>query len=395
MSIRKPDALLGEYSPERFLRDYWQQRPLLIRNAWPGFSSPISPEELAGLACEEGVTSRLVLEKGGAYPWEMRFGPFAEDEFTSLPETHWSLLVQEVDRLIPEVADVLQPFRFLPNWRIDDVQISYAPAHGNVGAHVDSYDVFLLQAEGSRRWQISHEPLGEDEEAFVEDADVRILKEFSPDEEWVVEPGDLLYLPPRVPHYGVALERCMTYSIGFRAPSQAELLQAAGASTEDLIPQDARYQDPAPPPRSHAGEITAAEREELRTLLRTALASDERLDKWLGTYLTRPTRGSAPPLPEERVLPSHIVNAVRNGGRIRRSAVAHFSHISHDDGRVTLFVCGRSYDLTGEAAEMARVLTSADRLDSESLGPFLDRGQLVLFLVDLANEGYLYLDQSE
>ena len=394
MTPPAPEVLLGDLTPEAFLRDYWQQQPLLIRNAWPDFASPLSPEELAGLACEEGSTARLVLEEGGAYPWEMRFGPFAVEEFTSLPPTHWSLLVQEVDRLVPAVADVLEPFRFVPNWRIDDVQISYAPAHGNVGAHVDSYDVFLLQAEGRRRWQISYDPIPEAEEAFVPDADVRILQEFTPEATWVVEPGDLLYLPPRVPHYGVALNDCMTYSIGFRAPSRTELLQAAGGAADALVAADVRYADPAPPARTHTGEITADERAALRTLLREALRDDATLDHWLGRYLTQPTRGARPPLPEERIKPSDIRRVVQQGGRLRRSAIAHFAHLTHGEGQVTLFVCGRAYTLSGAAAQLAVTLTSSPRLDGAALAPFLDDGPLLLLLAELANEGYLYLSDD-
>jgi 50S ribosomal protein L16 3-hydroxylase len=203
MSI--PETLLGDLTPEAFLRDYWQKKPLLIRGALPDFVTPVAPDELAGLACEDDVTARLILEQGGDYPWQMRFGPFDEDDFAALPETHWTLLVQEVDRLVPEVADLLDAFRFLPNWRIDDVQISYAPPHGNAGAHLDNYDVFLLQGMGRRRWQISSTPIPEDEEVYVEDVDVRILQDFEPDEEWIVEPGDLLYLPPRLRRIGTAL----------------------------------------------------------------------------------------------------------------------------------------------------------------------------------------------
>ena len=133
-----PSTLLGGLTPEQFLSEYWQKKPLLIRGALPGFESPISPEELAGLACEVDVASRLILERGGDYPWQLRHGPFDEDDFADLPETHWTLLVQEVDRLVPEVAALLDHFRFIPSWRIDDVMASYAPASGGVGAHIDN-----------------------------------------------------------------------------------------------------------------------------------------------------------------------------------------------------------------------------------------------------------------
>jgi len=126
-------TLLGDRSPTEFLDTYWQKRPLVVRDALPDFESPLTPNELAGLACEEGVESRLILEEGGDYPWQLKHGPFEQDDFLTLPETHWTVLVQEVDRLIPEVGALLDRFRFLPDWRIDDVMVSYAPTHGTVG----------------------------------------------------------------------------------------------------------------------------------------------------------------------------------------------------------------------------------------------------------------------
>lgn len=387
------ETLLGELSPEEFLAEYWQRKPLLVREAWPGFESPLSPEELAGLGLEEGVTSRLILEEAGEHPWEMRFGPFDEADFTSLPLTHWTLLVQEVDRLVPEVADVLEPFRFVPNWRIDDVQISYAPAHGNAGAHIDSYDVFLLQGKGRRRWKISHEPIPPGKENYVPDVDVRILKDFKPDAEWVLEPGDMLYLPPRIPHHGVALDDCMTYSIGFRAPSQQELFSALMADANVLVPEDRQYQDAGMRRPEEPGEIRPEERRAIREALREVVADDEKLDRWFGRYVTRPRRGARPPRPETPIAPSQIVETIQAGGRLRRSAVAHFAHIDQADGGATLFVCGRTYDFAPGSAHLAALLSGTRRLTAETLGE-QPQGELLLLLVDLANEGFLYLDEG-
>ena len=162
--------------PAKFLRDYWQQKPLLVRKAIPGFKSPISPEELAGLACDEEVVSRLVMERGGRTPWELRRGPFTEEDFLELPETHWTLLVSDVEKQAPDMAGLIEPFRFVPDWRIDDLMISYAPEHGTVGPHVDDYDVFLLQGLGRRRWQISTQPI--DPDNFRPDVELRIMDEF-------------------------------------------------------------------------------------------------------------------------------------------------------------------------------------------------------------------------
>src|SRR5690606_35155678 len=177
-------TLPGGMSAEEFLRDYWQKKPLLIRQAFPDFESPLSADELAGLSLEEEVESRIVLELG-ATPWELRHGPFTEDDYRTLPERDWTLLVQAVDQFVPEVAELLQAFRFLPSWRLDDVMISYAAPGGSVGPHFDSYDVFLLQTQGHRRWKIGQ--MCEADSPLLEHPDLRILSEFEQQQEWVLE----------------------------------------------------------------------------------------------------------------------------------------------------------------------------------------------------------------
>lgn len=216
--------LLGGLSAAQFLREYWQKQPLLIRKAMPHWRDPLSPEELAGLACEPGVEARLVLQRAGVGPWSVRHGPFSEADFLTLPETHWTLLVQDAEKQAPALlGDFLEPFRFIPDWRCDDLMISYAPTDGSVGPHWDQYDVFLLQGKGRRRWQISTQPLQPDN--LLPDTELRILCDFTPEQEWLLEPGDMLYLPPRVAHHGVAVEPCLTYSIGWRAPAYRECWQ--------------------------------------------------------------------------------------------------------------------------------------------------------------------------
>eukprot|EP00292_Cryptomonas_paramecium_P023422 CAMPEP_0113711920 /NCGR_PEP_ID=MMETSP0038_2-20120614/31063_1 /TAXON_ID=2898 /ORGANISM="Cryptomonas paramecium" /LENGTH=192 /DNA_ID=CAMNT_0000638307 /DNA_START=244 /DNA_END=819 /DNA_ORIENTATION=- /assembly_acc=CAM_ASM_000170 len=190
------------------------------------FKSPITPDELAGLACEDEVESRLVInweslpktQSKGKQPWELRHGPFKAKEFSKLPETCYTLLVQEVNRYVPEVSDLLQRFSFVPNWRVDDVMVSYAAKNGGVGPHVDNYDVFLVQGLGTRKWTISTRAVPLDEERLLPDVDLRILADgVKPEAVWELSPGDILYLPPRVPHLGVAMDDpCMTFSIGFR-----------------------------------------------------------------------------------------------------------------------------------------------------------------------------------
>ncbi|RKZ82116.1 MAG: cupin domain-containing protein, partial [Gammaproteobacteria bacterium] len=178
-------------SQQQFLDQYWQKKPLLIRQAYTDFESPISADDLAGLACEPAIESRLIEENGQAGPWQVTNGPLSEDDFARLPATHWTMLVQDVDKHLPEVQYLLDPFRFIPDWRRDDLMISYAPEFGTVGPHTDSYDVFLLQAMGTRRWQISDEPIYEAK--LIDGLGLQILQEFTPDQTWDLRPGDMLY----------------------------------------------------------------------------------------------------------------------------------------------------------------------------------------------------------
>jgi 50S ribosomal protein L16 3-hydroxylase len=253
--IAAGDHLLG-MPPARFLQHYWQKRPLLVRNAFAEFRNPVAPDDLAGLACEELALARIALHEPKRDRWTLRNGPFAETDFATLPKTHWTLLVQDVDKWDADAAALLAPFDFLPSWRVDDVMVSYAEDGGSVGAHVDQYDVFLLQGLGRRRWQVSTDPAAP--RAFRDDAELRLLREFAPTHEWILEPGDMLYLPPGVPHHGVAIGACMTYSIGMRAPSQAELVGDFVDHLVEAMPEESRFMDADLSPARRTGEIDDA-----------------------------------------------------------------------------------------------------------------------------------------
>ncbi|PEN14316.1 cupin [Longibacter salinarum] len=385
-----PSTLLGDLSPETFLNEYWQKKPLLIRGALPTFESPLEPGELAGLACEEGVESRLILEEGGEKPWELRFGPFDEEDFLSLPESKWTVLVQEVDRLIPEVADLLDAFAFVPKWRIDDVMVSYAPKDGNVGAHIDNYDVFLLQGQGTRRWEWGEEPVQNEE--IVPDLDVRMLKDFEADREAVLEPGDMLYLPPRVAHHGVSLDdECMTYSIGFRAPSHEELIADFMQYAMERIDPDARYGDPDLTVPDEPGEISADALASIRGLLRSLTEDDDTIDRWFGAFVTEPKRDRfAMPLPED-VSAGEIAEAIRSGEGLRRGPATNLAFIPHDDGTASLFANGSEILLGDEIAFAAPLLTGTEFIPSRELTPHLDDDAFLSLVQHLVNDGLLEL----
>jgi 50S ribosomal protein L16 3-hydroxylase len=383
-------ALLGDRSPAAFLDTYWQKQPLVVRDALPDFTSPLTPNELAGLACEDGVESRLILKEGGEYPWELRHGPFDPEDFRDLPATHWTVLVQEVDRLIPEVGALLDRFRFLPDWRLDDVMVSYAPTDGTVGPHIDNYDVFLIQGAGHRRWEIGTEPV--EDEAIVPDLDVRILQDFTADEAFVLGPGDLLYLPPRVAHHGVAADDdCMTYSVGFRAPAHRDLVGDFLQYALETIDPDARYSDPDLTPVEHPGALNDDVRSKVRRLLHDLLEDDGVVDRWLGEYLTRPPRDRTAAPPPAPVSADTLTDALRQGTALRRGPVAHLAFLEHDDGTATLFVNGEARALDDALAYAAPLLTGRQRLPADTLTPHLDDPAFVELLTSLVHEGVLEL----
>lgn len=284
MQVTAPLTHLGDITIEEFLRDYWQKKPLLIRNAFPDFESPISGEELAGMALEEQIESRLVLEHGEEGPWQLRTGPFTEDDFFALPKTHWTLLVQAVDQWIPEVAELKQRFRFLPDWRLDDVMISYAADQGSVGPHYDFYDVFLLQAEGKRRWQLG--PRADGSSPRVEGTPLNILKEFEAENSWVLEPGDMLYLPPQFSHWGIAEGGCTTISVGFRAPSARTMLEDLAAELAFGLPDHLRYSDPDLKPAANPAEIDRDSVARVQAQLTRWLEQPQNVGQWFGAVMT-------------------------------------------------------------------------------------------------------------
>lgn len=357
-------VLLGGLTPQEFLKRYWQKQPLLIRGAFPGFTSPISPEELAGLACEAGVESRLVTQTRKAPGWQLRHGPFKHKDFTRLPSARWTLLVQDVDKYLPSVAALLDPFRFIPSWRIDDLMISYAADGGSVGPHVDAYDVFLLQAEGMRRWDISIQP---QEDADDPGLELKQVKRFRAEESWLLMPGDMLYLPPGVAHHGIAFGECLTFSIGFRAPSQAEMLTDFGGQLMQDARPDVHYADPDLLPAAHSGEISTAARARARQMLRQQLRpADETLDIWFGRLMTEPKPWLRPVPPSRRCMPATLKARLKEGRTLRwhpavRVAWFETRHACH------LFVDGMHHALPARLAGFAKILGDNRVLEAASL----------------------------
>lgn len=378
-----PLQLLGGITAREFLRDYWQKKPLLIRQAIPDFESPIDADELAGLALEEEVESRLVIEHGER-PWELRRGPFAEDAFSTLPEREWTLLVQAVDQFVPEVAELLEQFRFLPSWRIDDVMISFAAPGGSVGPHFDNYDVFLLQAQGKRNWKIGQ--MCNSESPLLQHTDLRILAEFEESAEWVLEPGDMLYLPPRLAHFGIAEDDCMTYSVGFRAPSAAEVLTHFTDFLSQYLTDEERYTDADAQPVSDPHQIQTDALDRLKSLLAEHMSDERMLLTWFGQFMTEPRYPEL--VAGEELGEDDFISALQDGAILVRNPSARMAWSEVDDD-VLLFASGQSRYLPGKLRELLKLICAADALHADNLGPWLADEDGRDLLCELVKQGSL------
>ena len=364
-SADTPLAMLGGLTAAEFLGDFWQQKPLLIRGAFPDFECPLDPDELAGLACEEGVEARLVEEHGKAGPWQVSHGPFDERTFARLPERDWTLLVQAVDHYVPEVAELLEAFDFLPRWRLDDIMISYAPPGGSVGPHVDQYDVFLLQGSGQRRWQLGGR-VGDDA-PIIAGIDLRILERFEVEDgdDWVLAPGDMLYLPPGWAHHGVSQsDDCLTLSVGFRAPSADEAITSFADFLGEQLPASKRYSDAGMAPLGDPAELDDAAIARMRTLILETLDDPAQLAQWFGRVMTQPKYVDQLVASEAPTDPAALVAALQEGEMLVRSPGSRFAWRALDDERATLFADGDGVECP---LALAQLVASEVSLDAEAL----------------------------
>ena len=389
--------LLGDLTPQQFLSEYWQQKPLVVRGALSDFECPVTPEEIGGLSLEEDVESRLLQ----AQPqWQLRNGPFKEEDLTSLPDSHWTLLIQEINKQVPEFALLQERFNFLPNWRLDDVMVSFSPEHGTVGPHADNYDVFIIQGPGRRLWQISHQPSGEAH--LIPDMPLRVLKDFKAEQEWVLEEGDMLYMPPGVVHNGVSLEDSISISVGFRAPTKLDLVSRHFAETlatmsdedDESSYEDSFYHDPGRILQTNPGEISASDLTAIRKILRELPSqSDAELNDWFGRYTTSVPPGHYLPEPEESISAAALLKTMETSGAFWRSEYARFSYIEANN-ELTLFVAGEAFVINQEMAEGIKLLCGQRQLELAEIAPYLSNNDFLKLLTELYNMGAIYLDEE-
>jgi len=357
MDLQQPATLLGGLTPAQFMRRHWQKRPLLVRGAMPAFAPPVDRARLFALAASEDVESRLLERHGQSdhAQWRLRHGPFGRKALPRLAAPDWTLLVQGVDLHDDGVHALMQPFRFIPDARVDDVMISYATDGGGVGPHFDSYDVFLLQAAGRRRWRIGQQK----DQTLLPGLPVKILADFRPEQEVVLDPGDMLYLPPGWAHDGVALGECLSYSVGFRQPRADELARELLARLADEVEEGEGagqlYTDPRQSATAAPAEIPAAMRAFARRALARALAGGHALDMCLGEWLSEPKPNVwfAPGSPGK---PAGEVVLDRR------------SRMLYDAGHV--YLNGEAFRASGRDARLMRKLADTRRL------PVADRARL-------------------
>ena len=384
MTKNAPLALLGNLTPATFLAEYWQKKPLLIKNAIAGFTGLLGPEELAGLACEDEVQSRIVQQKAGQ--WSLKNGPFDERDFSKLPKKDWTLLVQSVNHYLPEASELLQQFDFIPHARLDDLMVSYAPDGGSVGPHFDSYDVFLLQGQGKRLWRVSEQS----DLSLVEGAPLRTLKNFETQQEWLLEAGDMLYLPPQVAHWGIAVsdgsEDCMTYSIGFRAPKHQELASEFLGFMQDRLAQEklvltGMYKDSDLKLADHPAEVSPDMVRKVGEILNKIKWSESDIAEFLGQHLSEPK-------PDVVFEPNKKLSLKLFTDKLAKIGIALDLKSQMLFSGEIFYLNGEAVSFNAEAAEILRILADKRKIPSHRTADAV----LLQQLYDWYIAGYLYFE---
>ena len=379
---------LENFDKETFLRDYWQQKPLLIKNPWREWINPLEPDELAGLACEDGIEARLIVQQRSK--WLLEHGPLPEQRFAKLPKKNWTLLVQAVDHYVPEVAELLDEFRFIPNWRIDDVMVSYAADGGGVGAHFDQYDVFLIQGLGKRLWQVG--AVCDHATPLLPHDELRLLKDFSAEQEWLLEPGDILYLPPRYAHNGVAIGTdCMTYSIGFRAPARSELLAHFCDDVLSNLNDDDRFTDTQRALPQHAGEIAAGDLDRLHRMATEKLLDADRFQHWFGRHSTTPKYPDHVSPPQRPITAKQLQTHLSAGSLLLRNPASRLAFVRNAHG-ITLFADGEAF--VGDKEIIAFVEQLCAQMSISADTDMLKSPAVLQLLFALLNQGTLVFDDD-
>ncbi|MCH2157167.1 MAG: cupin domain-containing protein [Oleiphilaceae bacterium] len=391
MRPNEPLDVLGGISAEHFLREYWQKKPLLIRQALPEFESPITPDEMAGLSLEEDIESRIIIEQEGTQHWKLETGPFSEERFSELEGLNWTLLIQQLDAWLPEANALKKLFNFIPDWRVDDIMASYAPKGGSVGPHCDFYDVFLVQAYGERHWR-----LGQWCDATTptrSDTNLSILEEFETSDDWVLKPGDILYVPPKLAHYGIAENDCITLSVGFRAPKALEAL----SSFTDYLCEKAKvnpfFSDPNRAHQYESALISDNDKAALQQLLLDSISDKEMFNEWLGSFLSEPKNNQIL-IPDDDISDAQdALDALSQLDVVYKNEGSRFFYTTLDKD-VYLSVDGESFKLNNAHLTFVQHLCVEDEFDAQSLLTYCNMLETQEVIAILLNKGSLQLESD-
>jgi 50S ribosomal protein L16 3-hydroxylase len=352
---------INDLSEQQFLTQFWQKKPLLIKQGFKDFQDPIDANELAGLAMEDSIESRIVTNHNNE--WYAHQGPF--EDFEQLTDEHATLLVQAVDHWHQQAAQLLEPFRFIPNWRIDDLMISYSTPKGGVGPHLDQYDVFIIQGEGKRHWRVGLPDSSLKQ--FTQNKTLLQVEAFNAVIDCILEPGDILYIPPGCPHEGYAVENALNYSVGFRAPNQQDLLSSFADHIIDTESGQTRYTDHDLTLRDSKGELTTREGESIKALMLALLEDEQAFKQWLGATLSQPKHEMDLMPAEQAFEVEQVMSAINEDDLVFQRLGGTRAIYQHSDDEVLLSINGENYALPATDINAVKLLTDMSQLTTIEL----------------------------
>lgn len=376
----------GDLTPELFLKNYWQKKPLLLKGALTNFVDPIEADELAGLAMEEQIQSRIIAgPKNGE--WQVEHGPFSS--FESFGDTHWTLLVQAVNNWSQPTDELLACFKFIPAWRLDDVMVSFSTPSGGVGPHLDQYDVFIAQGMGKRHWQVGAPDSSL--ETLIPHPDLKQVSQFTAVIDVVTEPGDLLYIPPNHPHNGVAIENSLNYSIGFQAPSGQELWSGFADKMLDQDLGKFRFPDPDREATQQPHKISQHDISAIKNFMLQELANEETFTDYIGEQLTQCQHALELLPPDETIHEDELIALIENED-IQLTPVLGIKALLTDAPTAKLFICGEKIGFDETTCDLAVVLSKKQVISAALLKNSMSHLKNISLLTKVLNKGYWYID---
>ena len=393
MDPKLPISFLNNLTAESFIEEYWQKKPLVVRNAFSNLHEAIDADTLAGLALEEDIESRIVQHDSVSDEWKLLHGPFTEESFAALPQQDWTLLVQAADQYLPQWNQFLDHFNFLPNWRVDDIMMSYAVDQGSVGPHYDQYDVFLIQASGKRRWQVG--PVVNDRHHLIPHKDLRLLANMDVTDEWVLEPGDLLYLPPKYAHHGVAEGECITVSVGFRSPDLTGIIREFSEYIIDYGVHDGAISDADLQPQKNPGWINPTKMADIQRQLVNALSDHSHFQRWFAETVTCAKYDNELPTGEggESLYNSSedLITQLKNNNQCFRDESVRLAFTgANPEIPEAFYINGEHWPIPEQGNEMILYLSQSRAINCDKLLITLKNKQCEQFLLKMFEQAYFY-----